>query len=56
MKTGGKKYELTGEAKTLADGTVLRCIRAVKDFVLADGTTMRAGDLGGWVENEGNLS
>lgn len=46
-----KKYELMEETKTLADGTVLHRIRAVVDF--AD---VKAGDLGGWVENEGNLS
>lgn len=56
MKMGGKKYELTDETKTLADGTVLHCIRAVRDFVLVDGTKVHAGDLGGWVEREDNLS
>ena len=50
------KYELTGETKTLDNGAVLRRIRAVRDFKLADGTTFPAGALGGWVENEGNLS
>lgn len=53
---GGKKYELTDETKTLADGTVLHCIRAVRDFVLVDGTRVHVGDLGGWVEREDNLS
>ena len=51
-----KKYELTDEAKTLADGTVLHRIRAVRYFTLADGTDVRAGDLGGWVEREDNFS
>lgn len=51
-----KKYELIDKTKTLADGTVLRRIRAVRDFVLADGTTVHEGDLGGWVEREDNLS
>ena len=51
-----RKYELTEETKTLADGTVLHRIRAVKDFALADGTEVLAGDLGGWIEKEYNLS
>ena len=51
-----RKYELTEETKTLADGTVLYRIRAVKDFALADGTEVLAGDLGGWIEKEYNLS
>lgn len=51
-----KKYELTDETKTLANGTVLHRIRAVKDFTLADGKKVLAGDLGGWIEKEYNLS
>ena len=51
-----KKYELTDETKTLVDGAVLHRIRAVKDFMLADGTKVLAGDLGGWIEKEDNLS
>ncbi len=50
-----KKYELTDETKTLADGTVLHRIRAAMDFTLADGTPVRKGDLGGWIEREDNL-
>lgn len=50
-----KKYELTEETKTLADGTVLHRIRAVRDFTLVDGTEVHKGDLGGWVESD-NLS
>ena len=50
------KYELTDETKTLEDGTVLRRIRAVRDFVTVDGALVNAGDLGGWIENESNLS
>ena len=53
---GMKKYELTDETKTIADGTVLHRIRAVRDFTLSDGTKVLAGDLGGWIEKEGNLS
>lgn len=51
-----KKYKLTRETKKFLDGTVPHCIRAVRDFVLVDGTKIRAGDLSGWVENKENLS
>ena len=51
-----RKYELTDETKTLEDGTVLHRIRAVRDFTLVNGYKIRAGKLGGWVENESNLS
>ena len=51
-----KKYELTEETKTLADGTVLRRIRAVIDITRAGVKIVRAGDLGGWIEREDNLS
>ncbi len=46
-----KKYEFTGETKELISGAVLKRIRAVKDF----GYVQR-GELGGWIENEENLS
>ena len=46
----GKKYELTNETREF-QGRVLHRIRALKDF-----GCVRAGDLGGWVEKEGNLS
>ena len=45
-----KKYELTNETKEFY-GMVLHRIRALKDF-----GRVRAGDLGGWVEKEDNLS
>ena len=51
-----KKYELTEETKTLANGTVLHRIRALRDFSLMDGDLVCAGDLGGWLETENNLS
>ena len=51
-----KKYELTDETQVLADGRVLLRIRAVSDFTLSNGSTVHAGDLGGWVEKEDNLS
>lgn len=44
------KYELTEETKEYLGTTVYR-IRALTDF--AD---VKAGDLGGWIENEKNLS
>ena len=48
-----RKYELTEETKTLADGTVLHRIRALRDIPKHG---VKAGDLGGWVEKESNLS
>ena len=42
-----KKYELTEETKTLADGTVLNRIRALRDISRYG---VKAGDLGGFVE------
>ena len=50
-----KKYELTEEKKVFL-GTVLYRIRALKDFELLNGTIIHAGDLGGWIEKEDNLS
>lgn len=46
-----KKYELTAECKTLDNGTKLFRIKSLRDF-----SNVKAGDLGGWVEKEGNLS
>ena len=48
-----KKYELTKEKKTLAGGTVLHRIRALRDIPRFG---VKAGDLGGFVEAEDNLS
>ena len=45
-----KKYEFTGETKAF-DGTTLHRIRALKDF-----GDVAAGDLGGWIKGEENLS
>lgn len=55
MEDKNKKYELTGET-LLDDGVKLHRIRAVRDFTLCNGATVRAGELGGWLENDGNLS
>ena len=51
-----KKFELTEETMVLDNGKVLHRIRAVSDFTLSIGATVHAGDLGGWVEKEDNLS
>ena len=45
-----KKYEFTGETKTWC-GHVLRQIRVVVTFANVD-----KGEIGGWIETEGNLS
>ena len=50
-----KRYELTEEKKEFLGRTLYR-IRALKDFELLDGTIIYAGDLGGWIEKEDNLS
>ena len=47
------KYELTNETKTLAGGTVLHRIRALRDIPRFG---VKAGELGGFVEGENNLS
>ena len=48
-----RKYELTNETKTLTDGTVLHRIRALRDIPRHG---VKAGELGGFVEGENNLS
>lgn len=45
-----KKYELTNEFK-FAHNVILKRIRALRDF-----GNVRAGDLGGWIEKQSNLS
>ena len=45
------KYRLTDEIIINYDGTVLRRIECVKSFL-----NVKAGDKGGWVQNEKNLS
>lgn len=45
-----KKYEFTDEKKLVGNHTLHR-IRAVRDFGV-----VKAGDLGGWIEDEDNLS
>ena len=46
-----KKYEFTGETKALDNEVALHRIRALRDF-----GDVKAGDLGGWIERESNLS
>lgn len=49
-----KKYEFAGETKRVnfeGKTTILHRIRAIKDF-----GDVKAGDLGGWIEKEENLS
>ena len=45
-----RKYEFTGETMERSGRTLYR-IRAVRDF-----GEVKAGDLGGWIETESNLS
>lgn len=44
------KYELTSETSQYA-GHILHRIKALKDF-----GSVKAGELGGWIESEENLS
>ncbi|WP_206108667.1 hypothetical protein [Paenibacillus thiaminolyticus] len=47
-----KKFEFTGETTTdIAESATLHRIRALRNF-----GDVKAGDLGGWVESERNLS
>ena len=46
------KYELTDETKNI-NGITFRRIRALQDILRWD---VKAGDLGGWIEKEENLS
>ena len=46
-----KKFEFTDETKQNEGGITLHRIRAIRDF-----GDVKAGDLGGWIEREGNLS
>jgi len=46
-----KKYEFTGKPKKDRFGYTLRRIKALRDF-----GNVKAGDLGGWIERESNLS
>ena len=50
MENKMKKYEFTGETIIIGERTLHR-IRAVLDF-----GDVKAGDVGGWIEKEENLS
>lgn len=45
-----RKYEFTGNVKDLGKGHIVKEIRALADF-----GTVKAGDIGGWIEFEDNL-
>lgn len=47
------KYELTNSTKQLDDGIILHRIRALKDIPRYN---VKAGDYGGWIKSEDNLS
>jgi len=52
-----KKYEFSGEMKEVPNrNVILKRIRAVRNFTLPNGTIIKKGDLGGWIEKEDNLS
>lgn len=51
-----KNYKLSDETETLFSGEVLHRIVATTTFTHACGLVVNAGDLGGWIENESNLS
>ena len=50
-----KKFEFTGETKTLINGVILHRIRAVVEFKVGI-FTVKVDELGGWIEKEANLS
>lgn len=51
-----RKYEFTGETKTV-DSVILHRIRAVRDIYSTSRIKIaKEGDIGGWIENESNLS
>ncbi len=49
------RYELTASTLTLPSGVKLRRSRAREDIVLADGSVVSKGSLGGWVQSMYNL-
>lgn len=51
-----KKFELTAESKINRFGRTLYRIKACIDFTTTSGDEVKAGDLGGYVEKEQNLS
>lgn len=51
-----KKYELTSESVTNELGHTMYRIKALRDFTLISGEAVCAGDFGGYIESEENLS
>lgn len=51
-----KKYEMATNYTLNVDGQTLCRVRALIDFILANGKQVHAGDLGGYIESERNLS
>ena len=51
-----KKFELLAESKINLFGRTLYRIKALISFTTISGDEITAGDLGGWVEKEQNLS
>src|ERR1700731_2450176 len=51
FRRGERKYELVPDQQIMVAGTTLYRIRALKDF-----GNVKAGDLGGFVRSEDNLS
>lgn len=51
-----KKYELVKEDFIIVDGVKLYRIKALIDFVTISSKQIKAGDLGGYIESENNLS
>ena len=50
-----KKFEFTGETKTLHNGVILKRIRSLIEFHTPY-CRVNIGELGGWIEKENNLS
>ena len=50
------KYEILENETKVVGGYMLHRIKALKDIFCADGTVVKAGDLGGWIEKKENLS
>ena len=44
-----KKFEFTGETKTILDGTVLNRIKALVR-IESNAGNVEVGDIGGWIE------
>lgn len=51
-----KKYELVEQETLIYEGKEMRRVRALMDFLTADGHQIKNGDLGGYIESAKNLS